>query len=130
MIINEPEEYIQYRFQRALESLEDAEILAEKNRWNAVINRLYYASFYAVICLLIKEGVETRTHEGARQQFGLLFIKTQKIGKNFGKLYSTLADYRQKGDYGDLFDFDEMTVKPLIDEVKKFLEILQEQLNS
>ena len=32
---------------------EDANLLAKNDRWNAVINRLYYACFYAVIALLI-----------------------------------------------------------------------------
>jgi hypothetical protein len=37
------DEYIKYRFQRALESYEEALIMADNKRWNAVINRLYYS---------------------------------------------------------------------------------------
>lgn len=54
MIISNREEYVNYRFHRAEESYEEALILAKEERWNAVINRLYYACFYAVIALLIK----------------------------------------------------------------------------
>lgn len=54
MTISSRDEYIRYRFQRAEESFEEALILAKEHRWNAVINRLYYACFYAVIALLIK----------------------------------------------------------------------------
>jgi uncharacterized protein len=39
----------------------------------------------------------------------------------FGKLFSQLADFRQKGDYGDLYDFDDKIVLPLVDQVKEFL---------
>ncbi len=125
MIIDNRDDYIKYRFQRAIESFEEALILAENNRWNAVVNRLYYSCFYAVIALLIKNNIETQTHEGARIQFGLCFIKTGKVDKKLGKLFTKLFDYRQKGDYGDLFDFDEETVFPLINQVKDFIDDLQ-----
>ena len=71
--------------------------------------------------LLLKNNIETTIHDGARTQFGLNFIKTGKIDKKYGKLFSKLFDYRQKGDYGDLYDYDEMTVTPLINRVKGIL---------
>jgi uncharacterized protein (UPF0332 family) len=128
MKIRDKNDYINYRFQRAKETYEEALILAREERWNAVINRLYYACFYAVITLLLKNDIETQSHDGARTQFGLHFIKTGIIAKEFGKLFSKLFDYRQKGDYGDMFDFDEEITKPLLDSVKSFLEIIEEQL--
>jgi uncharacterized protein (UPF0332 family) len=121
MTINNPEDYITYRVHRAEESFEEAIILSENGKWNAVINRLYYACFYAVIALLIKNGIETQSHDGARTQFGLHFIKTCKIDKSFGKLFTKLFDYRQKGDYGDMFDYDEDIARPLIGQVKEFI---------
>lgn len=42
-----------YRMSRANEALEDARILAREERWNACVNRLYYACFYAVSALLV-----------------------------------------------------------------------------
>lgn len=121
MIVENRNDYIRYRFQRAIESYEEAIILAENKRWNAVINRLYYSCFYAVIALLLKSNIETTTHDGVRTQFGLNFIKTEKIDKKYGKLFSKLFDYRQKGDYGDLFDYDEQTVVPMLKEVNDFV---------
>jgi uncharacterized protein (UPF0332 family) len=69
------QDYINYRLQRAEESYEDVLILAEKGRWNAAVNRLYYTCFYAVIATLLHRGVETKSHDGTRRQFGLLVIK-------------------------------------------------------
>ena len=121
MIIENREDYILYRFQRAIESYEEALILADNKRWNAVVNRLYYSCFYAVIALLIKNNIETKSHDGARTQFGANFIKTGQVDKKYGKLFSKLFDYRQNGDYGDLYEYDEVMVMPLIVEVKEFL---------
>jgi|BarGraIncu00222A_1022003.scaffolds.fasta_scaffold190163_1 uncharacterized protein (UPF0332 family) len=121
MTIKNQDEYIKYRFKRAEESLDDALIMIENKKWNTAINRLYYSCFYAVIALLLKNNFETRTHDGARTQFSNEFIKTGLIDKKQGKLFSKLFDYRQKGDYGDLFDFDDKIVLPLVDQVKDFI---------
>jgi uncharacterized protein len=121
MTIGSQDDYIKYRFHRSEESFEEALILAENGKWNAVINRLYYSCFYAVISLLLKNNIETQSHDGARTQFGLHFIKTGKIDKQFGKLFTKIFDFRQKGDYGDLFEYDEKIVKPLIDQTKEFI---------
>ncbi len=130
MLIENRNDYVLYRFQRAVESYEEALILAENNRWNAVVNRLYYACFYAVISLLLKNEIESQTHDGARRQFSLNFVKTEKVGLKYGKLFSKLFDFRQKGDYGDLYDFDSETVEPLIAQVNDFLRIIEELVNS
>ena len=37
-----------YRMERADEALEEAAILSERCHYNAAVNRLYYACFYAV----------------------------------------------------------------------------------
>ncbi len=128
MTTDNRDDYIKYRFRRAEESLDEALILADNERWNAVINRLYYACFYSVIALLLKHGIETQSHDGARTQFGLHFIKTGKMDKIHGKLLTKLFDYRQKGDYGDMFDYDEKIALPLIDKVKVFLKEIKKQI--
>ncbi len=60
MTIDNLEDYIKYRFIRAEESLDDAYILAQNNKWNTVANRLYYSCFYAVSALLLKHNIETK----------------------------------------------------------------------
>ena len=128
MSINNRTDYIKYRLQRAEESFDDALILAEKERWNSVVNRLYYSCFYAVIALLLKNDIETQTHDGARTQFGLRFIKTNRINREFGKLYTKLFDMRQKGDYGDMYDYDKEIVLPLIDLTKSFIQEIKKHI--
>ena len=50
---------VQYRIQRARDTLEDARILADASRWNPCVNRLYYACFYAVSALLAQQGLSS-----------------------------------------------------------------------
>ena len=92
---------VTYRLQRARTTFEDAQILAEKNRWNSTINRLYYAAYYAVMAILLTADLKPTTHNGAKSNFTEFFIKTNKIPKEYGKIYSQLFTWRQKGDYDD-----------------------------
>jgi uncharacterized protein (UPF0332 family) len=119
-------DYIEYRLSKAREALQDAKLLAENNSWNACINRLYYSCYYAVSALLLKNNISTYTHTGLKTQLNLHFIKTGLIKKEFGKLYADLMDWRQKGDYGDMFDFTCETVAPLLKPVEQFLSEIKE----
>ena len=47
-------ELVAYRLQRARESVQDARILADASRWNAAVNRLYYACFYVAAFLTLE----------------------------------------------------------------------------
>lgn len=118
-------DYQKYRIDKAFESLNDAKLLAQNQRWNACINRLYYSAFYAVIALLLSDNYEGQTHDGARTQFNLRYIKDGKIDKEFGKLYTKLFDWRQKGDYGDLFDFNEEQLAPLLQPTEELLSTIK-----
>ncbi len=76
---------IQYRLERAYDTLDDAQILAERQKWNSAINRLYYSAYYAVSALLLKVNLQPSTHTGMKSNFSEYFIKTQKIDKKYGK---------------------------------------------
>lgn len=119
-------DYIDYRLTKAYESFDDAKLLAENESWNASINRLYYACYYAVSALLLQNDVTTQTHNGLKTQFNLLFVKTGVIPIEQGKLYADLMDWRQKGDYGDMFDFDKEDVVPLFEPVKELLVTIKQ----
>jgi uncharacterized protein (UPF0332 family) len=118
-------DYIKYRLEKADDSFSDARLLFLNRRWNACVNRLYYSCFYITIALLVKNGIETTTHDGVRNQLGLNFVKSGIIDKQLGKFYSKIFDYRLKGDYGDWFDFDEQLVAPLLPEAEKYLTTIK-----
>lgn len=103
-------EYVRYRLKKAEEAHQSALILCENRQWNAAINRLYYAAFYAVNALLTHHGIITKTHSGVKSQFLLHIVKPGLISTDHGKHYADLFDWRQKGDYGDFFDFGQEEV--------------------
>ena len=119
------DDFIKYRLNRAKETYEDALILSERKKWNSTINRLYYSAYYAVIALLLAEGFGSSTHNGVKTKFSQQSILTGKIDSKYGKMYSQLFTWRQKGDYDDLFDFDEEKVIPYFQPVKEFIEFIE-----
>ena len=127
---NSREDYIAYRIERAWRTFNDAKALADVQSWNSTVNRLYYASFYAVLALFSKYDINSHTHTGVKTQLSLQFIKTGMLDKTFGILYSDLFDFRQKGDYGDFFDFDEKTVITLIPQVEQFIVAVENLLKT
>lgn len=121
------EDYIAYRLLKSTEIFDDATLLANNQRWNSCVNRLYYSSFYLVSALLYQNDIKSETHNGVKTQFNLNFIKSGLVDVRFGKLYSNLFDWRQESDYADFLDFDEETVNPLISQVEE-LNILLTRL--
>ena len=129
MNLEERNEYVAYRINKANETFEVAELLISNQKWNSAINRLYYAAYYAVTALLVSEKIITKTHSGVKTQFFLKFIKTRLIDKELGKVYSDLFDWRQKGDYGDFFDFSEEDVKSIYLPTRKLINVISGILN-
>ena len=74
---------IAYRIQRAYETLKEAEVMKRENFYNAAINRLYYACYYATVALLLKYDIQTQTHNGVKTMLGLHFVNWQITIKNW-----------------------------------------------
>jgi len=127
---NSREDIVNYRLARAKDTFDDAKILAENNKWNSTINRLYYSAYYAVMALLIKNEINPTTHNGAKSNFTLHFIKTGVFPIEYGKTYSQLFTWRQKGDYDDLFDFNKEKVEPYFTPVKEMIDSIEKLIKN
>lgn len=124
------QDYIAYRIEKSKEIFDDAVLLADNDRWNSCINRLYYSSYYLVTALLFQANIKAETHNGVKTQFFLHFVKTGLIKRESGKLYSHLFDWRQESDYADFVEFDAETLKPVLEEVKVFNQELKKIISN
>jgi uncharacterized protein (UPF0332 family) len=124
------DDYINYRIQKAKDTVAEVEILIKNEYWNTAVNRMYYACYYAVSALLLKNGIETSSHSGCRQKFGQLFVQTGKINKELARHFTDLFEKRQKGDYNDFFEFDKATVLRLYPSSILFIDTIEEIINN
>lgn len=74
--------------------------------------------------------IDSQTNSGMRTQFSKYFIKAGKLDKKYGKLLVQLYDWRQQGDYENLFDFSEETVIQLIEPVNEMLSTIDKELKN
>jgi uncharacterized protein (UPF0332 family) len=92
-------------------------------------NRLYYACFYAVCALLIKNGHATRTHNGIFSLLGEHFVSIGLISREQNKFYRRILELRQTGDYDDFIDFTEKEILPLVEPKKQFICTVENLIN-
>ena len=121
-------EYVSNRIETAYKTFDAAKVLSENGFWNSAVNRLYYSIFYAVNAILVNNEIIAQSHSGVKSQFSLYFIKTGKLDKKYGKLLAELYDWRQKGDYESLYEFDSESVLPLFDEVLEMIQAIEKEL--
>ena len=110
------------RLQQAEESLEEAEYLFNGNKSpRSVINRAYYAMFYAILALLIFETYSSSKHSGVLSYFNSRFVKTELISRELGRAVNKAFDMRLRGDYREQVILTREQVAPFLDQAEKFI---------
>ncbi len=130
MTIDERREYVTFRIDSAYKTFNAARVLAENGYWNSAVNRLYYSLFQAVNALLVENEILTKSHSATKSQFSLHFVKTGTFDKKYGKLLSELFDWRQKGDYDNIFDYNQSSVQPLFKPVMEMIKLIEKELKN
>ena len=114
---------------KAEQKLEVAGRLSESGDYEDAVSRAYYSVFHAVQALLLTEGQHAESHKGVVTLFGLLFIKTGKFSKTFGKYLANLKDDRESGDYEAFSYIDEESAQTALREAHEFLVEARKYLN-
>jgi len=94
---------IAYRLEQADKALAEARLLRNGGHLLGMVNRAYYAMFYAIQALLARSGLKPSKHIGAISLFDREFVKTELFDKSFSKWLHELFALRQDADYSDMF---------------------------
>ena len=113
---------VEFRLEKALRALEQAQGVIVLKYWETIANRLYYAAYNAISALLIANGNTAQTHSGVIHLFGQQFIKTGVFPTEMGRLYHKLFTMRQTGDYDDTYGITEEDVLPFVEPTRKLIE--------
>ena len=89
------------RMEKAREFLADARATYDDKRYRTSVNRAYYAALNAVRAILILEGANPETHDGAVTLLSLRFVKTGVLPVDVVKKFKVLLSRRTDVDYGD-----------------------------
>lgn len=119
------DQLIGHRREKAVGMLEDARLLFERKRHFSCVNRVYYACFYEVTALMIKDDFKSSKHTGVRSFFMQQYVKTGKIPGEWGAFYAEIFKYRQDSDYKDFVKFEEQIVAEWLNKAGQFIELLE-----
>jgi len=121
-------EMAQYRLAQASETLEEASALKEHGLWRGVINRSYYAMFYAILALAVEQDKIASKHTAAISFFDREYVKTGIFPKEFSKALHLLFDRRQANDYGEIWEVAEDEALQALQDATIFVEAINRNL--
>ena len=124
MSLNDEERQIIVNLEKdkALRTFAEMDVLRQAGLWNNIANRLYYAAFHAVSALLVHDGHNFGTHQGAVVMLHQYYVKTGLLSKEDGAFYSQLQTLREKSDYNCTYNATEEDTAPRIEQTKQFID--------
>lgn len=118
-----------YRLERANETLLEAQTLIENNFFNAAVNRIYYACYYAVIALLVKNRISAHSHSGVKQMLGLHFVVNGKLSTENARFYNQIFNDRITGDYDDFISYKKKMVEEMLPKAKSLITAINQLID-
>ena len=82
--------FVRYRIEKAEEAYNAAIILYKAQQWNAAVNRLYYACFYAASAVLLNRHIGAKSHTGVLGAFSEHIVRAGEISTDDFRIYSKL----------------------------------------
>ena len=73
--------------------------LADAGMWDRATSQLYFAVFHAVRALLLADGLQPRSHSGARHLLHVHFVVPGRLARSHHRLLHELQDEREGADY-------------------------------
>lgn len=116
---------VDYRIQRAHETIAEIPYLMERTYYNTAVNRMYYACYYAASALLAKHRIEAVTHAGVKQMLGMHFVHTEKLSREYNRSYSLLFERRHSNDYDDFAYSTQEEITELLPKAEALIKAIE-----
>jgi uncharacterized protein (UPF0332 family) len=120
---------IRYRLEQADEALDSAQLLLERGNYRSVVNRTYYAMFYAILALLAPTKQQTSKHTWVMTLFDRDFVKLGVFEKEFSHWLHEAFDLRQLADYQELVTVSGQQAQEVLEHARLFVAGVKTQLN-
>lgn len=116
--------------EKSKQALSDAKFLLENGSVEASINRGYYAVFQIARAALLTKEESPDTHSGVIRRFGYHFVRTGQVPDDVGDTLTTAQSMRGRADYEAPADLDQEDATNLVEDVRQFLEVVEERVIS
>jgi uncharacterized protein (UPF0332 family) len=118
-----------YRLEQADETLQDIKnLISSQSSSRSIVNRSYYAMFYAVLALLIRLNISHKSskHSGIIAIFDKEIVHTRMIGLSFSRMLHQAFEARQKLDYKEMVLLSHDETLQLAEKAHEFVNALKE----
>ena len=123
------EALIKYRMEQAVGVLEDARRLTMAGGTpQSIVNRSYYAMFYATLALLQTVRKFPRKHGGMLAFFDSEFVRKGIFPPEMSRNLHRAFDLRQESDYRDLFPLNREKAEDLLEKADHFVAAVRAYL--
>ena len=121
---------VKHRLEQAGTALEDAKFLLDGRRSpQSIINRSYYAMFYAVLALLQTIDKVPSKHAGVISLFDREFVLKDQLSKELSKNLHKAFELRQVTDYKAIEPTSIEKAEDLFNKAVRFVEAIREYLH-
>lgn len=118
-------EYTRQLLDKAIDTIEGAELLLEHEKTDIAAGRAYYALFYIAEALLNEKGLQFSKHGDVIGAYGKEFSKTKLLDQKFHRWLIEGQDTRLLGDYHVNTKIEMDIVADMINQAREFLEAAQ-----
>jgi len=105
----------------ALEEVEIATLLLDREHYRTCLSRSYYAMYYVTQALLLSKSLDTSTHKGMIRMFSEHFVKTGQLSPEWSKFLSSAYALRQLSDYDPDFTGTLAEAEMTLEKAKAFI---------
>jgi uncharacterized protein (UPF0332 family) len=122
--MNDQEALFTYRWNQAEETLAEARKMLEGGfSGRTIVNRAYYALFYALLALYLKLGIEINTskHTGIISLFDKVCVQSGKVPKKYSAILHDVFDARLESDYKELSNITLQAAALHVDKAAEFM---------
>jgi uncharacterized protein (UPF0332 family) len=120
---------IRLRLENARKTLKDAHTLFEQEGTPAsIVNRAYYAMFYAALAMLVTVNRHSTKHSGVIALFDKEFVRENIIPKELGRMLHEAFESRMQGDYQDNAKVDRKLAAEILEYANQFVQAIEEKL--
>ncbi len=121
---------IKHKIEKAVDTIGDVQFLIDNNKLSIAVNRIYYGIFYSVSALALKHEFTTSKHNQLIGWFNKNYVKEKKVDIRLGEILRNAFEKRSKSDYDDWVEFKKDEVLLLFNDMKMFINKIQEIIES
>lgn len=121
-------DYTSKLLDKAVDTIEGAELLLEHDKIDLAAGRAYYALFYIAEALLNEKGLQFSQHGDVIGAYGKEFSKTKLLDPKFHRWLIKGFDTRLIGDYHVDTQIERSVVADMINRARDFHEAAQKYL--